>query len=179
LTDQWTLSAGTDTRRNVRLYRDRVTPETEFDDTYRTGSWGGVEVRPTLRTSLAADFRRSDGGTGGTADSYTLRGGVGFRSLRDLDVHARGTRYLTQFVHGWLGSGDVTVDATSSLRLGASYGLRREDPTWSGTRDDIVWVSGDVDLTVSSSWLFLGTLESTRGDLQKTLEIQGSAIYRF
>ncbi|MFN8178275.1 MAG: hypothetical protein U0167_10110 [bacterium] len=178
-TDKWSVSAGSDTRRSVRLYRDRVTPETEFDDAYRTGSWGGIELRPTVRTSVAADARRSSGGTGGTSDSYTLRGGIGLPSLRNLGVHARGTSYSNSLTRGWLGSGDITLDVTSALRLGTSAGLRRENPTASGLRDDIVWVSGDLDLTVSSSWLLLGSVEETHGDLQKTLEIQGSAIYRF
>ena len=36
------LNAGYDSRRNVRLYRDAVTPETAFDDAFRQGVWGGL-----------------------------------------------------------------------------------------------------------------------------------------
>ena len=41
VTQQFALQSGYDNRRNVRLWRDRETPETDFDDRYRQGAWAG------------------------------------------------------------------------------------------------------------------------------------------
>ena len=51
------LAGGFDNRRNVRLYRDRLTPETEFDDAYRQGAWVGGDLSWRSRLRLAGDVR--------------------------------------------------------------------------------------------------------------------------
>jgi hypothetical protein len=43
--ESFTLYGGFDSRRNVRLWRDLANPETEFDDRFRQGVWGGLSVR--------------------------------------------------------------------------------------------------------------------------------------
>src|SRR6266849_6303890 len=50
-----TLDGGFDNRRNVRLYRDVVSPETAFDDTYRQGAWAGVWLQLSRRYRLGFD----------------------------------------------------------------------------------------------------------------------------
>jgi hypothetical protein len=60
------VQSGFDNRRNVRLWRDRDTPETEFDDRYRQGAWAGatfdvmghVRGGSELRVGSAATGRR-------------------------------------------------------------------------------------------------------------------------
>jgi len=177
--ERWSISAGSDTRRNVRLYRDRVTPETEFDDDYRTGHWGGIDFRPTRRTSLGANARRSGGGSGGTADSYTLRGGAGTSRLRNLDLRTRTTRYVSDRVEGWLLSGDLSLDVTSRVRAGTSIGRRRERTLATGTEDEVTWVSGDTDVYLRGGWLILASVERSHGGTERTTQIHASLGWRF
>lgn len=177
--ERWIVDGGSDTRRRIRLYRDRITPETEFDDAYRFGHWGGLEFRPTPRSSIAANARRSSGGGGGAVDSYTMRVGAGVPNLLNLDIRTRGTWYSSDTAEGWLASGDLSVDATPRLRLGTTAGLRREAISPTPTPDDVVWYSGEVDLNVGSNWLFLASAERSHGDLEQTTQVQTSLSYRF
>src|SRR2546425_8748931 len=71
-TQDLTLDAGFDNRRNVRLYRDVVNPETAFDDTYRQGAWMGAWLQLARQYRLGLDPRSSGGGSRGPADPFTL-----------------------------------------------------------------------------------------------------------
>ena len=44
---------GYDNRRNVRLYRDYITPETAFDDRFRRGAWAGLTCVPAPTCATA------------------------------------------------------------------------------------------------------------------------------
>ena len=67
------LNAGWDSRRNVRLYRDLVSPATDFDDTYRQGYWGGVEWRPKGKWMWAeASAATSMSGSSSVANSRVV-----------------------------------------------------------------------------------------------------------
>src|SRR2546425_10523833 len=70
-TQDLTLDAGFDNRRNVRLYRDVVNPETAFDDTYRQGAWAGMWLQLARRFRLGLDARFSSGGPAGGAHPHT------------------------------------------------------------------------------------------------------------
>src|SRR2546427_2041410 len=72
LTQDVTLDAGFDNRRNVRLYRDIVNPETAFDDTYRQGAWAGMWLQPARRFRLGLDARSRSRGPAGGPHPYTL-----------------------------------------------------------------------------------------------------------
>ena len=69
------LHAGYDNRRSVRLYRDFLSPEIEFDDSFRQGTWGGAQL--SLGHLLAGfDTRTSTGGSSGSSDSWTASAGL-------------------------------------------------------------------------------------------------------
>ena len=54
LTDEVSVHTGFDNRRNVRLYRDFISPETAFDDSFREGYWGGVSVMALRHSAIGA-----------------------------------------------------------------------------------------------------------------------------
>jgi hypothetical protein len=63
---EWvTVYGGFDTRRSIRLWRDFVSPETDFDDRFRTGVWTGASLRMPGLLRFATDVRSSDGGSAG------------------------------------------------------------------------------------------------------------------
>ena len=72
---------GFDSRRSIRLYRDFVSPVTEFDDRYRRGSWIGADRR---------------------ADATTLTLGLRRLTTISLDLSTRSTRYTNAQLEGWL-----------------------------------------------------------------------------
>ena len=64
---RWLSFSGSyDKRRSVRLYRDTQNPETTFDDAYRQGYGGGIQVSGH-KLRVGGDWRRSTGGTAGGA----------------------------------------------------------------------------------------------------------------
>ncbi len=177
--DKWSVDGGADTRRNVRLYRNLVTPETDFDDAYRNGYWSGLEYRPARRASVAADFRRAGGGSSGGTNAYTLRGRAGTARFRSLTGSTRTTRYTSDRTDGWLLSGTVGMNVTNRAHVGASLGERREHAAATGADTRLTWVSLDTDVAVGRSWLVLASVERSRGAAEKTTQIHASAGWRF
>ena len=102
--DRMTLRAGYDTRRSVRLYRDRDTPESEFDDSHRQGVRAGVDAKLGDKLTVGTDTRFNGGAFGGNSRSYSLtaRGNSLYR--HNLQMSSRITRYTSDRVKGWLGS---------------------------------------------------------------------------
>jgi hypothetical protein len=176
----WALQAGYDDRRNVRLYRDFVTPATEFDDSHRQGYWGGVDWRPGAHWLVGADARSSDGGDAGTADSYSLRGGVvGLTSL-GLDVTARATHYTGPYLDGDLATLDLGLDLARRLRLGVHGGIRDEtanDLFGESTRVD--WLGAEIDLLVFAHGLATVAWDRTTGGDEDNDQLYASLSYRF
>ena len=175
-----TLNAGYDNRRNVRLYRDRITPETEFDDEYRNGTWGGATLRLGSHLDVGADLRSSDGGEAPGADAVSL-----YLDLRDItrlgmDFHTRSTRYESGEVDGTLHSLSVGIPFGSLWHADLLGGVRDEtnlvDPQFSG---QATWYGLDVEVNLGRSWYFLASVERSRGDEEASDQLYGSLTYRF
>jgi hypothetical protein len=176
----WTLSAGYDNRRNVRLFRDRITPVTEFDDEYRTGAWAGASARFLGKLSAGFDLRSSTGGSAGGADGYSVFLGAGPMSRAGIDVRTRSTRYTNDRVEGWL----------HSLSLGASLGARWHAEITGGVRDEtdltpaamdtrLTWYGLDADVAIGRH-VFLGlSVEHDQGELENSDQGWLSLSYRF
>lgn len=172
------LRGGFDNRRNVRLYRDFETPETEFDDAYRQGWWGGVALAAG-RLRVAGDLRTSRGGAAGPADAWTFSAGLTRLTAAALDLRVRSTRYDGAAADGWLHSVSVAAAPTARLRVEASGGLRRrnnplDDPALSESR----WVGLDVDLTLARSWyLILSGMRESGAEASQ--QLFGGVSWRF
>lgn len=173
------LRAGYDSRRNVRLYRDFINPEIEFDDSFREGMWVGLTTRFAGRLSLGLDARSNLGGSAGRSAAYTATFGAS-RLLRRFDLRARSTRYENDLETGWLHS--LTGGAYFGQRLHVQIGggLRNERAL-SGTAsaDDSVWLNADLDLALGRHWYWIVSADRTTGDVDSTDQYYSGISYRF
>jgi hypothetical protein len=161
-TRQLSLNAGFDNRRNVRLYRDRETPVTEFDDRYRQGGWLGASVnaRPNLRVSATSRMR--SGGAGGSA--WTESGAIEAYRLTPLQgvVALRSTRVESDVEQGWLHSGSLGVAPWTGIRLTGTVGAQQFTDLASGAPRSVDWQSVDADLGLARRWYLLLSAEHDR-----------------
>ena len=175
-----TLRGGFDDRRNVRLYRDQVTPETEFDDTYRQGAWGGVGLRFANRYSASLDARQASGGSAGTADSYTATVGVDRLTKANLAFRLRGTSYSNDRSEGWLGVLSAGLNLSQLVYLQIHGGVRDEQNLVNPVFDDqMTWYGLDLDFNLGRRWYLLLSYENTEGDLEALDQFFTRLSYRF
>jgi hypothetical protein len=173
------VNAGYDNRRNVRLYRDAATPETEFDDAFRQGVWGGLWVRSGAGR-IGLDARSSSGGTAGQAQSYTLSLGLDRVTSLELGLRSRTTYYDAPRQSGWLQSFSVDITPAPPLHLALNGGVRViRDPFADPLDYSVTWLGADVDVNLGRRWYMMisGTHES--GGLDSNDQLYGGLSYRF
>ncbi len=173
------LSGGYDNRRRIRYYRDFVTPETEFDDSYRQGVWGRVGLRFSPRYRVALSTRLRSGGSSGSADSHTVTFSASRLGSRDLDVRSRSTRYSNDRTEGWLHSASVGAAISPRLRVELGGGTRTEETRDGFDARDIVWYGLDLDVHLGSRWFWLASVERTSGDDEDNDQLYTTLVYRF
>jgi hypothetical protein len=174
------LRAGFDNRRNIRLYRDRVTPITEFDDSFREGVWAGLSVKVLPRLRIGLDGRTNSGGSAGDSDSFTLTVGASGYTSRALGIHTRATRYSNSQVEGWLYALDAGFDLSRQARLSLVAGRRDEDNlTTIPETSALNWYGLDLDVQLGRRWYLTLSGERTDGDLEEVDQYYATASYRF
>ena len=174
------LDGGYDNRRNVRLYRDRDTPETEFDDSYRRGVRLGLTLRPGDRVSLSLGGRTTGGGSSGDTQSATVTGRILRLTPLTLDLTSRHTRYTGPLAEGWLHVVSAGAPLGRTRRAEIHLGRRDEirhtgDETTAGT----TWIGADLDVGLAAGWYLLLSTEFTRGLLEESDQVYTSLTYRF
>lgn len=170
---------GVDDRRNVRLYRDYVSPETEFDDAFRLGVWAGVNGRCGRHVRLSAYARSNSGGDSGSAESYT--GIATFDGLAaGLDARVRATRYTGPRLEGWLYVAGAGLDLGSRCRIGVDLGLRQDrSPINAALDDDVLWLSANFDMDLGRRlWGTVG-YDHSNGDYERVDQLYATLAYRF
>lgn len=173
------FSGGVDNRRNVRLYRDYVSPETEFDDRYRSGYWVGTDLRFGWFRA-GADTRFSRGGSGGSADAYSLGLGAARVTQLHLDLRTRSTRYSSDSADGWLHSFTIGMPIGDRVEVSANGGLRDETSRLpNGPDARLVWYGIDGDVLLGRNWFYLLSLVQNQGDNQDNLQVYTALSYRF
>jgi hypothetical protein len=189
LADGFSLQGGVDNRRNVRLYRDYISPETEFDDAFRQGVWAGASAVFLQRIRIGGDARMSRGGVAGDASYYTGSFGLGPMTAFGLETHLRSTSYRADRAAGWLNALSVGAQPFELARVEVNGGWRTQhlvDTTTSGaTTSPIIllpnaqWIGASVDVSLGRSWyvLFSGTRDGTGVDL--TNQLYCSLVFRF
>jgi len=160
------LDAGYDNRRNVRLYRDFVSPETQFDDTYRQGVWGGVGVGFADRYRLGAAARSSTGGSAGDATSYTLTASASRLTSARVQLRLRSTRYENDRTEGWMHTLAGGFAAGPRWMFELFAGLRDENSKVFATSDlSTHWFGVDMDVDMGKSlYLNLSGERNADGD---------------
>jgi hypothetical protein len=177
------FDVGFDNRRNVRLFRDVINPETSFDDTYRQGLWGGVTLQPVAHLRFGADARSSSGDPAGRADAYTATMNVDRVSPLALSLRTRSTHYLNPRVTGWLHSAAISAEPVwgggPQLRLELNGGQRVERIAVVAGTSRVTWVGGGLDVALRRSWfvMFSGTWQ--RGGVEAYDQAFGGVSLRF
>ena len=163
--DGFALSGGFDNRRNVRLYRDWINPEVEFDDSFRRGVWGGADVTIARHLFLAGDVRSSEGGPAGRASSTSMSLGLLRLTSLQLGLRTRATTYSGESLNGWLRTASFEVRPVSPLRVELTGGERRDaNPLAGVTPERLRWFGGDVDVALGRSfYVMMSTQFETRG----------------
>lgn len=174
------LHGGVDNRRSVRLYRDVITPEVAFDDSFRQGYWSGLSLAIARRYRLGMDARVSTGGTAGRAEAYTAHLGAERLTRAGLSLRARGTRYLNPVLSGWLGSLTLGAEPLPALHLELNGGLRREnDPrALPSTTSEVTWFGAGLDLGLGRAW-YLMVSGSRESGPDATDQLFTALSYRF
>lgn len=180
LTPALSVNAGVDSRRNVRLYRDAVTPETAFDDTFRQGVWGGLALRVGRTGRVGLDARSSGGGSLGRTLSYTLSLSADRLALGDLGFRSRTTRYDGPRQSGWLQSLTLGVSPFAPMHVDLNGGLRIEqDPLADPISVHVTWIGTDVDLSLARGWYLLLSGTHEAGGFESNDQFYGGLSFRF
>jgi hypothetical protein len=184
LSNTISLYGGFDNRKNVRLWRDSVTPETVFDDAYREGMWAGFSLSPASIFHFGADARISGGGTAGQASAYTgwlqTAGQMPMQGLLRL----RATRYTSLRSDGWLYAINFGMTPVWRLHFNLNGGVRREtNPNVLAGLPDIQtqvrWYGLDMDVGLTRSWFLLFSGMQTYGGVETNQQVYSSLSYRF
>jgi hypothetical protein len=172
------LTGGYDGRRNVRLYRDRETPETAFDDRFREGGWLGasVELGPHARVSGDA---RSMGGSLDRSNSWSASGEVMRLTRVNGRLRARWSRSDSPTLRAKLVSLGGGFDPFDGGHLELGGGMRSNSDVSTGTQDDARWVNSDLDVTFLRRLLLSVSWEHTSGDLEHVDQEYAGLSVRF
>jgi hypothetical protein len=172
------LSTGFDNRRSVRLWRDRVTPADQFDDTYRQGAWVGSDVSLLNRFRLTGETR----GSGGADHSHSWSAGAEAYRISSLHVSLRGrvSEFTGANVTSRLWSGSLGLDPTALSHIEASGGVRGTRIAPAGDWNHQNWTSLDLDLTLGRRWYLNGGYERDYGgNSGDTRQVQAGLNWRF
>ena len=180
LNDAISMTAGLDNRRNVRLYRDVVNPETVFDDAFRRGAWAGLSAR-TGRLQVGLDARASAGSSIGSAGSTTLSIGADRLTGWGLSLRSRSTRYSSAAAgrRGWLQAFTVGMEPGGRGSVQVAGGWRSERSDVAGATAAVRWVSSDLDYTLARSWLFVVSAYREQGGPEAHDLLYGGLSFRF
>lgn len=177
--DALELSAGYDDRRNVRLYLDLVTPETEFDERQRRGVWVGARYRFLTHFRVGGEYR-TDTGDEADSDRMTIYASADGLSKLQLGVRTRTTRYTNDRSEGWLHSVSAGLDLGERTHLDVSGGTQSETSSIAGTPDrSVQWLGLDVDVRLARRWLLLGSVQRTDGDDESNDQFELGLSWRF
>lgn len=178
--DRVTLRAGYDDRRRVRLWRDRLTPETEFDDANRTGFRLGTDLKLTKRMGLSLSARQRDGGNNGASDSITSTFRIRNLGSRNLSVTQRLTKYTNDDLDGLLASAYVGANLGARLHLEVGGGIRDESSARAmALTDSVVWFGFDMDVDLGRRWYATWSVERSDGDFEELTQSYLSLSVRF
>jgi hypothetical protein len=174
------LDAGYDNRRNIRLYRDFVSPETQFDDTYRQGVWGGVGVGFARRYRVGFSARNSTGGASGNANTYTGTASASHLTGAELDLRLRSTHYDNDTSQGWMHTATAGCSISARWMLELFGGVRNDQSKlFSASDANTSWLGADMDVDLGSSLYLNLSGEHNTGDDEAFNQVYTSLSWRF
>jgi hypothetical protein len=169
-----TLQGGFDNRRQIRLYRDRVTPETDFDDSYRQGTWIGATQKLGCHARLSLRGRSRSGGI----RALTLTATAEITSLGRLRLRTRNTRFENALSDGWFHAVTAGLPIGRAVRCEVTRGMRREKEG-DGRTETHHWTTLDLSLSLYRRWYLWASGEENHGDGENSRAIYSGLRYRF
>jgi hypothetical protein len=183
------FNAGADSRRNVRLFRDFLNREVEFDDANRRGYWGGSTVSLFRHATIGGDVRQSRSDDGSHSSHYTGFMSIDRLTRAHIGARVRATRFRSDVSGGWLHSWSASASPTGCLQLDFGGGVRTQhyhalanapvDPSVLRSRDEATWWSTGVDLNLGRRWYLTGTLSVDRNTAGSTTQLYSGLVLRF
>jgi hypothetical protein len=178
--DAVSFTAGYDNRRSVRLYRDFVDPETEFDDAFRQGGWAGVSLTPGRHLRIFADARQSRATS--AIDATTLTGSASLVNLTafNLGVQGRASRYAGPFGDGRLVSASLEAHPWNGLQLEVGGG-RRTDASLSADAAvrQLDWREVSASAPIGRSLFVMASAYQEQGDAGRSRQGYFALSWRF
>lgn len=171
-------SIGYDNRRSVRLYRDRVTPETDFYDRYRQGGSLRLEWEPAPARHLSLEARNSRSGGRSTASTWSAMGTTPRLGSLPVSLRARSTYFDNDAGDGWLQSLTAGSPIGSRMNLDLEAGTRT-DRSGSASSANRTWFGLDLDAALSHHLYLLLTEERETGGGDRADRIFASLSWRF
>jgi hypothetical protein len=170
------VNAGFDNRRHVRLWRDRETPETEFDDHYRQGVWAGASLDWTAVASSGAELRSGSGGE--RSDAWSLSGELHRLTRWHALLRGRWASFSSPLTESGLWSLAAGLDPEPRSHVEVSCGGRRTRDVVLGFEDTERWVGADVDLALGQRWYASAGVERLSGPAGITRQVQAGLSVR-
>lgn len=180
--DAFSVSVGYDNRRSVRLYRDFVDAETEFDDSFRQGEWAGVSLRAGSHLHANVDARRARGGAGAGSDATSWTASVGATRLTilGLGVNVRSSEYQGSVAAGRLLSASVEVNPWDRFHLEAGGGTRDDrQPVVDTPARTLSWREVNADVAIGRAWFLMVSAYRERGDAGTSTQGYAAISWRF
>jgi len=179
-TDRITFQAGYDNRRSVRLWLDRITPATVFDDTHRQGAWAGASFQIGDHLRIGGDGRVSTGGPSGRADGFSASLGWDGLGAVNAGFSLRETRYGNERSDGWLhtvtGGFDLGRFARMDLSAGRVEETDQDSPELDRSDD---WFGLDLEVVLVRRWFLSLSGERYTGTFQDQDQMYAAITYRF
>lgn len=158
------VNGGFDNRRSVRLYRDRETPETVFDDHYRQGAWVGASVQPLSKLRLSGDVRHNGGSPADRSDAWSASAELWRISSLQATMRARTSFYSGETQDTRLLSLGLGLDPRPAWHVELGGGTRATDDSFAGATEHETWTSGALDVSFARRWYLNGSIERNHGD---------------
>ncbi|HET6278630.1 MAG TPA: hypothetical protein VFG08_07595, partial [Candidatus Polarisedimenticolia bacterium] len=178
--DSLELRTGYDNRRRIRLYRDRVTPETMFDDDNRIGARVGVTWRSPRHYRVALDALSNQGNDTVDSNSYTLTLGAQSFTSQNIGLFTRSTQYTNAQVEGALHSATFGMNLGRRIHFQLGGGVRDETSLQLPAAETrLTWKTVDLDVSLGRHWYFLISAERTESEIDRNDQIYSSLTYRF
>jgi hypothetical protein len=168
--------AGYDNRRNVLLWRDRDTPETEFDDRYRQGAWLGATLEPDPRLRGTVEYRRGAGAN--ASDTWSVQAEWRRSSRWRESVRGRWSQYTSDALRSDLWSCAFGFDPLAGSHLEISAGTRATLDRVVGLDETERWQGVDLDLALGGRWYVNSGCEAQEGIGGTTRQLQAGLSVR-
>lgn len=176
VTSQLALTSGYDNRRNVRLWRDRETPETDFDDRYRQGAWGGAALEMAQHVRTGLEYRTGSGAD--HSDTWSMNGEVYRLTHMQWALRTRYSTFTSPGTQSRLWSWSSGFDPLAQSHFEFSAGTRQTRDRISGFEDTERWLGVDLDLAVGGRWYVSGGWEQQNGPAGGTRQLQAGVSVR-